>query len=241
MNKKTKNAAPPMTNAKTLNKQLRRALRERELAEAIVKTERGLAVENRRFAVILADPPWRWQPYSRVTGMDRAADNHYPTLPLDRIKALVPPAHRDAVLFLWAISSMLPQALEVMAAWGFRYKTSAVWVKPSIGTGYWFRSRHEHLLVGTRGRIPAPAMGTQWSSVIEAPTRGHSVKPDTVYKLIESYFPTLQRLEMFARTDRPGWTAWGAEAPEAVKLETVIREAATFAAIAFPSPVRLGQ
>ena len=68
----------------------------------------------------------------------------------------------DCVLFLWATSPMLPQALEVMKAWGFAYVSGAVWVKDRIGTGYWFRNRHELLLVGTRGNVPAPAMGTQW-------------------------------------------------------------------------------
>ena len=210
------------TDKKTLDKQAKRAARERDLAAAIAKAEQGLAAEHRRFAVILADPPWRFEPYSRVTGMDRAADNHYPTLPLDRITALSPPVSKDAVLFLWAISSMLPAALDVMAAWGFEYRTAAVWVKPSAGTGYWFRSRHEHLLVGTRGRIPAPAPGTQWGSVIEAAKGAHSVKPDAVYRLIESYYAALPKLEMFARTPRPNWVSWGAEAPsELVRLEAV--------------------
>ena len=207
-----------MADQRTLDKQAKRAQRERDLAGRIAEAEKGLATEQRRFAVVLADPPWSFKAYSDVTGMDRATANHDPTLPLDRIKALVPPVTKDAVLFLWAISPMLPEVLDVMSAWDFSYKTAAVWVKPSQGTGYWFRARHELLLVGTRGKIPAPAMGTQWGSVIEAPTRGQSVKPVVVYKLIESYYPTLPKLEMFARTARPGWTAWGAEVP----LETVV-------------------
>jgi hypothetical protein len=81
------------------------------------------------------------------------------------------------VLFLWATVPMLPHALEVMAASGFSYKSSFVWVKPRAGTGYWNRNQHELLLVGTKGNVPAPAAGTQWSSVIEAPTGRHSEKP----------------------------------------------------------------
>ena len=65
------------------------------------------------------------------------------------------------MLFLWATAPMLPQALEVMAAWGFKYKSHMVWVKDRTGTGYWFRNAHELLLVGTKGRIPAPAPGMQ--------------------------------------------------------------------------------
>ena len=141
--------------------------------------------------------------------MDRAADNHYPTATLAQIKALVPPATRDAVLFLWTTNPKLPDALDVMAAWGFTYKTNVVWVKPKIGTGYWVRGKHELLLIGTRGHIPAPAPGTQWPSVIEALTRGHSVKPEDVYRMIEDYFPNLPKLEMFARRTRPGWDLLG--------------------------------
>ena len=134
-----------MTDAKTLAKQQRRAERERALADAIAKAQAGLAMEARRFPVILADPPWRFEPYSRITGMDRAADNHYPTATLAQIKALVPPATRDAVLFLCTTNPKLPDALDVMAAWGFTYKTNVVWVKPKIGTGYWVRGKHELL------------------------------------------------------------------------------------------------
>lgn len=134
---------------------------------------------------------------------------------LDEIKALdvASIAADDSVLLMWATVPMLPHALEVMAAWGFAYKSHVVWVKDRFGTGYWFRNQHELLLVGTRGNPPAPAPGTQWQSVIEAPVREHSRKPDEVYELIEAYFPNLPKIELFARHARPGWDRWGAEAP----------------------------
>jgi N6-adenosine-specific RNA methylase IME4 len=175
------------------------------------------ALPDRRYGVILADPAWRFEPYSRVTGMDRAADNHYPTSPLDEIKRLDVPsiAAKDSALFLWSTVPMLPQALEVMAAWGFAYKSCFTWLKDRAGTGYWSRNKHEILLVGTRGRIPAPAPGTQWPSAIEAPVGRHSEKPAAFYKLIESYFPTLPKIELHARgvAARPGWEVWGLEPP----------------------------
>src|SRR4029453_16730776 len=107
-------------------------------------------------------------------------------------------------LFLWTTNPKLKDALKVMAAWGFTYKTNVAWVKPKTGTGYWVRGKHELLLIGTRGHIPAPAPGTQWPSVIGAPTRGHSVKPEEIYRMIEDYFPNLPKLEMFAREARTG-------------------------------------
>jgi N6-adenosine-specific RNA methylase IME4 len=109
---------------------------------------------------------------------------------------------------------MLPQALEVMAAWGFTYKSQFVWVKPAIKLGFWVRTRHELLLIGTRGEVPAPAPGLNFPSVIEAKGREHSRKPDEFYTILESYFPTVPKIELFARAETPraGWEHWGAEA-----------------------------
>ena len=181
--------------ARTAVKKVQRERREAELAA------KQRALPDKRYGVILADPPWRFEPYSRETGMDRAADNHYPTSTLAAIMALDVGsiAAPDCVLFLWATVPMLPQALEVMCAWGFAYKSSFVWVKDRTGTGYWSRNRHEILLIGVRGHVPAPAMGTQWPSVIEAPVGRHSEKPAAVYELIESYFPNLPKIELHAR------------------------------------------
>ena len=147
--------------------------------------------------------------------MDRAPENHYATSALDQIKAIDSEsiAASDCVLFLWATAPMMPQALEVMEAWGFTYKSQTIWDKQITGTGYWFRNRHELLLVGTRGKIPAPAMGTQWPSVMVERKRSHSQKPEAAYVMIESYFPNLPKIELFARQARLGWSVWGAEAP----------------------------
>jgi N6-adenosine-specific RNA methylase IME4 len=148
--------------------------------------------------------------------MDRAADNHYRTAPLEEIKALDVRSFMapDSVMFLWATVPMLMQAGEVLEAWGFPYKSNFTWNKDRVGTGYWSRDKHEHLLVGTRGKIPAPAPGTQWPSVIDAPVGRHSEKPVIFYELIESYYPTLPRIELYARTTRLSWARWGLEAPE---------------------------
>lgn len=198
--------------ARNVVKQEARGERERDLAD------KQRALPQRKYGVILADPEWRFEVYSRETGMDRAADNHYPTSETDAICArpVRDIAAADCVLFLWATAPMLPDALRVMQAWGFAYKAQAIWVKDRIGTGYWFRNKHELLLVGTRGNIPAPAMGTQWPSVIEAPAGEHSAKPDRFHELIESYFPSLPKIELNARRARPGWDAWGLEAPTEV-------------------------
>ena len=100
-----------------------------------------------------------------------------------------------------------------MDAWGFEYRSNYVWVKDRIGTGYWNRNAHEHLLIGVRGNIPAPAMGTQWESVVEAPVGEHSAKPDVFLKMVEEYYPNLPKIELNCRGEgRPGWAVWGNEA-----------------------------
>jgi N6-adenosine-specific RNA methylase IME4 len=131
---------------------------------------------------------------------------------LDEIKALKIPAAKDAALFLWATVPMLPQALETMVAWDFAYKSHFIWAKDKLGLGFWARNRHELLLIGTRGRIPAPAPGTQFSSVIEAPRGRHSEKPAVVRQMIAAMFPNVPKLEMFARGERVAeFDVWGNE------------------------------
>ena len=110
------------------------------------------------------------------------------------------------------------QALELMAHRGFKYVSHYIWNKNKPGTGYWNRNKHELLLIGTRGRIPAPAMGTQWNSVIDAPVGRHSAKPEIFLEMIEGYYPNLPKIELNRRGPaRAGWDAWGNEAVEAAE------------------------
>lgn len=190
-------------------KKERRASREAELGA------RQSALPNKRYGVIYADPEWEFEVYSAETGMDRSAENHYQTSDVEKIKARAVPdiSAPDCILFLWATVPMLPEALAVMDAWGFTYKSNYTWVKDRIGTGYWSRNKHEHLLIGTRGNVPAPAMGDQWPSVIDAPIGQHSEKPEIFLRLVETYFPTLPKIELNRRGPaRKGWDAWGNEA-----------------------------
>jgi N6-adenosine-specific RNA methylase IME4 len=99
-----------------------------------------------------------------------------------------------------------------MQAWGFAYKSHFVWAKDRIGTGYWNRNKHELLLIGTKGDVPAPAMGTQASSLIEAAVGRHSEKPPAFHEIIEGYFPSLPKIELNARKRRQNWDGWGNEA-----------------------------
>jgi N6-adenosine-specific RNA methylase IME4 len=115
----------------------------------------------------------------------------------------------DAILFLWATSPKLAESMKVIESWGFTYRTCAVWDKQKIGMGYYFRQRHELLLVATRGSIPTPAPGDRAASVIAEPREEHSAKPAKFAELIESMYPTLPRIELFCRSPREGWAVWG--------------------------------
>jgi N6-adenosine-specific RNA methylase IME4 len=198
-------------------KQEKRAANEAALADKIA------ALPAKRFGVILADPEWKFGFWAESGKDISSADNHYPTSPLSEIKARDVPsiAADDCVLFLWATAPMMQEALEVMAAWGFAYKSQFVWVKHKMGTGYWARNQHELLLLGTRGHVPAPAPGDQWSSVIAADVGVHSAKPEAAHRMIEAYFPTLPKIELNRRGPaREGWDAWGLEAEAAVGQAT---------------------
>lgn len=168
------------------------------------------------FGLILADPPWDFELRS-AAGEAKAPQAHYHCMPTTSIAAL-PVGHLaagDAFLLLWATFPMLPDALRVMAAWGFKYKTGASWAKQSstgrawtFGPGYIFRSAAELVLVGTMG---APRQRSRSiRNLIVAPVRGHSRKPDDIYDMAEG-LSAGPFCELFARQRRPGWQSWGNE------------------------------
>lgn len=179
--------------------------------EKIIKNIKELAPldgTHGKFPLILADPPWR---YDYSISESRKIENQYPTMTLDDICTL--PVQNvtgdDCVLFLWATSPKLQEAMEVIDAWGFTYKTCAVWDKGKIGMGYYFRQQHELLLVAAKGNLPVPLPEDRVSSVISAPRGKHSEKPVEVYEIIERMYPDLPKLELFSRKEREGWKAWG--------------------------------
>lgn len=168
--------------------------------------------------VIYADPPWNWKARS-AKGEGRSAKNHYDTMTLEQIKNMRPfiDAYRaeDCVLLLWATDPMLEEALDVMLAWGFIYKTVGfTWVKtnrdgsPFTGMGYWTRANPEMCLLGTRGRPQRLAKDVP--QLIMAPRGAHSAKPPEVRKRIERLLPG-PYLELFARETADGWYSWGNE------------------------------
>lgn len=159
------------------------------------------------YGVIYADPPWRYS--AGTADPTRTIENQYPTMSDEEICSLNVPAAKNAVLFLWATAPLLESGLKVMSAWGFRYKTQAMWDKEIVGMGYWFRGQHEILMVGTRGKVSPPPQPLRISSVIRCRRGRHSAKPDYVRDMIAAWYPDALKLEMFSRLKRPGWDVFG--------------------------------
>lgn len=174
------------------------------------------------YGAILADPPWRFQAWSGK-GTARAADNHYDTASTDEICDLPVEslASENAVLFLWSCWPMLPDALCLIEAWGFTYKTCAFnWtkahagqvemfqddIKAYMGLGYWTRANTEPCLLATRGK--PKRLNADVRQAIIAPKREHSRKPEGIHASIQRLVAG-PYLELFARQKRPGWDVWG--------------------------------
>jgi N6-adenosine-specific RNA methylase IME4/ParB-like chromosome segregation protein Spo0J len=203
---------------KQAEKKERRDTREAELGRKI------LAMPEGKFGVALEDFEWDHEPWSRETGMDRHPANHYPTAAdahtpeeivartAERFKCLA-----DAcVLYMWTTIPHEAIAHKVLELRGFKYVTQRIWSKSrngkGRGPGYWVTGEHEILLIGVRGKVVAPA-NAHFPSLFEAPVGEHSAKPDELYEHAEYHFPTVPKIELNARRSRPGWQAWGYEAP----------------------------
>lgn len=190
--------------------------------EAIAKQE-GLEI-GMKYQIIYADPPWTYRTWT-AKGGHKSASAHYDTMSLEDI-CILPVANiadDNCVLFLWATFPNLPEALEVIKAWGFTYKTVGfTWVKiysdgsPVCGLGYWTRANAEICILATKGHPKRINKGVY--QVILAPQQEHSQKPDEVRDRIVQLMGDLPRIELFARPrenlfgkNTNGWDCWGNE------------------------------
>ncbi|WP_165056281.1 MULTISPECIES: MT-A70 family methyltransferase [unclassified Adlercreutzia] len=176
------------------------------------------------FSTILADPPWRFSNRTGKVAPEHKRLGRYATMSLDEIKALsvADAAADNAHLYLWVPNALLPEGLEVMRAWGFKYVSNIVWAKrrkdggpDGRGVGFYFRNVTELLLFGVKGKMRTLAPGRSQVNMIETRKREHSRKPDEQYKLIMDCSPG-PYLELFARYPQPHWEVWGNEADEEI-------------------------
>lgn len=179
---------------------------------------------EKQYGIIYADPPWRY----RQKNINGAAEHHYFTLGPDELCALPVGelAAKDCALFLWATFPQLPEALRLIKAWGFTYKSVAfVWLKQNrkspgwfYGLGFWTRGNAEICLLATRGHPKRKSAGVH--QFIISPVEAHSKKPDITREKIVELLGDLPRVELFARQKTEGWDVWGNEVESTLQLET---------------------
>lgn len=178
----------------------------------------------KKYNVIYADPPWRYD----NSGPQGGVEYQYPTLELDEIKKLPVNeiAAEDCLLFLWVTFPMLREGLEVIEAWGFKYRTLGFsWVKLNkkdggafFGIGYYTKSNAEVCLLGVKGSGRRLVKDNSVSSCILAPHGRHSAKPQEARYRIEKLVGGVPKIELFARESMPGWDSWGNEIDECMPL-----------------------
>jgi N6-adenosine-specific RNA methylase IME4 len=172
---------------------------------------------TKTYDIIYADPPWQFRGYTQKgdkSPYNSSADSYYPTMSLDLLKRFDVPsiAKKDSLLFLWATSPHLPEAIELMATWKFPFMTVGfVWDKKATNPGYYTLSQCELCLIGKRGRIPQPRGARNVRQFISERRTTHSTKPDEVRHRIEEMFPSQDKVELFARKRSTGWDVWGNE------------------------------
>jgi N6-adenosine-specific RNA methylase IME4 len=162
-----------------------------------------------KFATIVIDPPWDWGDEGDQDQMGRARPD-YATMSKEQLMALPVGelADEDCHLYMWITNRSLPKGFELLERWGFRYITALTWAKPSFGMGNYFRGQTEHVLFGVKGSQPLKRKDVGTLFAAPRGPNGHSSKPVEFYDLVESCSPG-PFLEMFSRSKRDGWLAWG--------------------------------
>jgi N6-adenosine-specific RNA methylase IME4 len=193
---------------------------------------------DKKFDIIYADPPWDYGGKLQFDKSSTSADKldvkrnifissasfKYPTLKLPELKKIpvLDIANDDCLLFMWTSNPHLAQSIELGESWGFKYRTVAfIWDKMIHNPGKYTLSNCELCLVFKHGRIPQPRGARNIQQLIRSPRKAHSEKPTAIIQAITNMFPTLERIELFARKATAGWTAWGLDMmPKNTTIET---------------------
>lgn len=173
-----------------------------------------MEMPHNKYQIIYADPPWRYESGLHV---NMIIERHYPTMALNDIKSLKIPAANNCLLFLWSTAPKLSEAMEVIKAWNFNYRTCCIWDKVRMGTGHYTMVQHEILLIARRGTFPCPKIRPR--SIYRETKGRHSRKPPYYRHWIKDNYPELKKIELFARKENmlfdangfDGWDVWGNE------------------------------
>jgi N6-adenosine-specific RNA methylase IME4 len=172
------------------------------------------------YSTILIDPPWRFQNRTGKVAPEHRRLHRYETMSFEEIGKLPVGtcANEKSHLYMWCPNALLPEGLEIMKEWGFKYKTNIVWYKirkdggpDGRGVGFYFRNVTELLLFGIKGSIRTLQPGRRQVNVISSRKEEHSRKPAESYRIVEQCSPG-PYLELFARGHRKGWVSWGDQA-----------------------------
>jgi N6-adenosine-specific RNA methylase IME4 len=188
--------------------QAAQAIRKEQRASVRDETPPPSPLPNGKYRIIYADPPWQYQ--NTMPEYFKEQADHYPLMTIQQISELPIKdiAEKDSVLFMWATSPILPEALDVVKAWGFEYKAAFVWDKVIHVMGHYNSVRHEFLLICVRGSCQ-PDVKKLFDSVVTVERDRHSEKPEVFREIIDTLYPYGQRVELFARRKVNGWSSYG--------------------------------
>jgi N6-adenosine-specific RNA methylase IME4 len=206
---------PPEKQKEMLEKCINEGWSTKRLKNEVFRLTPDPEMPNDKFNVICADPPWAYD----TEQSSKEVSKHYRTMELEDLirkgEEVQKVAYKNCVLYLWATTGRLDWAFPVIEAWGFKYKTSMVWDKVDHNMGHYCSARHELLLIAGKGQsTPKDSKLANSIDSVQSiqKSRIHSKKPEEFYKIIEQLYPDANKLEMYGRGSRPGWTVWGDEA-----------------------------
>ena len=173
----------------------------------------------KKYQIIYADPAWKYND-KQNTKLLGGAEKHYSTMKTSEICELKVKdiSDNNSVLFLWTTSPLLEESFKVVNAWGFKYKTSFIWDKIRHNMGHYNSVRHEILLIATKGSY-TPEVRKLFDSVVSVERTRHSEKPQIFRDIINTIYPSGERIELFARQKIDGWDVWGNELDNDIEIE----------------------
>jgi N6-adenosine-specific RNA methylase IME4 len=199
---------PTQTECLKKIKNKKKAEKKKEREKSLKETAK---LPESKFQVLYCDPPWQYN----NSGLNGSADSKYNTMSIEELcnMPIKENTEENAVCFMWCTNPLLEDGLKLLKAWGFEYKTNMVWIKEKSNygkLGFYVFGQHELLLIGIKGSMLP--IGEKPKSVIQGENKIHSKKPEIVYEIIESMYPDLKYLELFARNEkRKNWVKWGNE------------------------------
>lgn len=178
----------------------------------------------KKYEIIYADPAWQYKTKENLAKksiLNGKINSHYETMTIAELECLPMDSISDknCMLFMWVVSPMLDDGIDLMKKWGFKYSTIAfIWHKQRTNPGHYTMSECEICIVGRRGKIPTPRGARNVRQFLSEMRGNHSAKPNEIRNRIELMFPTQSKLEMFARQSAEGWDAWGNEVEDSIDL-----------------------